>query len=53
MRRKANTQAHVTLIAETYYCEMTLFHCRSKMASAKETGVAAGFGVIDSPILYD
>lgn len=26
---------------------------RSKMASSKETGVAAGFGVIDSPYLYD
>jgi hypothetical protein len=26
---------------------------RSKEAAARETGVAAGFGVIDSPILYD
>jgi len=26
---------------------------RSKTASSKETGVAAGFGVLDSPILYD
>jgi len=26
---------------------------RSKMASSKETGVAAGFGVLDSPVLYD
>jgi glutathione synthetase len=26
---------------------------RSKMANSKETGVAAGFGVIDSPYLYD
>lgn len=26
---------------------------RSKMATSHETGVAAGFGVIDSPILYD
>lgn len=26
---------------------------RSKMAASKETGVAAGFGVLDSPVLYD
>ena len=26
---------------------------RSKKSSSKETGVAAGFGVLDSPILYD
>eukprot|EP00286_Rhodomonas_abbreviata_P004434 CAMPEP_0181333356 /NCGR_PEP_ID=MMETSP1101-20121128/25629_1 /TAXON_ID=46948 /ORGANISM="Rhodomonas abbreviata, Strain Caron Lab Isolate" /LENGTH=483 /DNA_ID=CAMNT_0023443153 /DNA_START=123 /DNA_END=1574 /DNA_ORIENTATION=+ len=26
---------------------------RSKTAASKETGVAAGFGVLDSPILYD
>jgi len=26
---------------------------RSKMESSKETGVAAGFGVLDSPVLYD
>mmetsp|Transcript_38786 Transcript_38786/g.56994 ORF Transcript_38786/g.56994 Transcript_38786/m.56994 type:complete len:538 (+) Transcript_38786:41-1654(+) len=26
---------------------------RSKMASSKETGVAAGFGVLDSPVLFD
>jgi len=40
--------------SETILESKTVGHLlRSKMSSSKETGVAAGFGVLDSPVLYD
>ena len=43
----------ISKIFAHYVCADGYVWIRSKMASSKETGVAAGFGVIDSPYLYD
>ncbi len=55
---KATTELGIygTIVAEggVIHETQTVGHLlRSKMESSKETGVAAGFGVLDSPALYD